>query len=290
MTAGRSQRGPEDSESRTAGLAPAATPPYSGPSDMKSVGSTWRTRVLLVALAAGLIAAVIALLAPSRTPVSGSATGPGPAGSAEATAQSAGRSATRPARPPRLTAGAAESPPTEVPAPRFTPTAFNALFAQDLSRRDAKTPRTFYLAEQRSDPWASDMESQLQTRFSIEKTGPLGLSDLKLDKVDCRSSTCQVEFSWSDQAAASGRNSKDADRFGGDPLGLLTLKQGPLGGITERLPPEYGTPIVPGSYNVRRLPDGRYAATEAIVFGKDEIDPATYAEATERFVANQPAR
>ena len=95
---------------------------------------------------------------------------------------------------------------------------------------------------------------------------------------------------WSDEAAAAGRNGQDANRFGGDPLGLLTLNDGPLGAVTERLEPNDGDLVVPGGYNVRKRPDGRYTATEVIVFGKDEIDPASYAAAIERFVANNPRR
>jgi hypothetical protein len=181
----------------------------------------------------------------------------------------------------KLSGEALRPVPSDKKAARYVPTLLNEFLAQ-MNHPHPKLPAAFYSSEARREEWAVPMESRLQERFSSEKTREIGLPTMHLDAVDCRASSCKVEFSWGPADLPAATKSPDAARFGGDPLGYMTFLTGPLGGLTHRIPPQFGDVVVPDSYEVRPRPDGRFAATEVILFGQDEIDPDTCASAVEK--------
>jgi hypothetical protein len=187
----------------------------------------------------------------------------------------------RPPAVPRLSRSALSAKSEDAGPARFLPALLQEFTAQ-LDKPGFKLPHAFYAAEARREDWAVPMEKRLNERFAPDKLREVGLPTLQLDKVDCRSSSCQIEFSWTKSDLPAATKSENAARFGGDPLGHLTYQTGPLGALTHRIPPQVGDVVAPGSYDVRVRPDGRFAATEVILFGAAEIDPDTYASVTEK--------
>jgi hypothetical protein len=192
----------------------------------------------------------------------------------------------RPPAVPRLSRSALGAKSEDKRPARFSPALLQEFTAQ-MDKPGFKLPHAFYAAEARREDWAVPMEKRLNERFAPDKLREVGLPTLQLDKVDCRSSSCQIEFSWTKSDLPAATKSENAARFGGDPLGLLTYQTGPLGALTHRIPPRVGDVVAPGSYDVRIRPDGRFAATEVILFGAAEIDPETYASVTEKWASRR---
>ena len=83
-------------------------------------------------------------------------------------------------------------------------------------------------------------------------------------------------------------------------VGLVTVKTGPLGAITYRVPLATGEIVDPKAWNVKIDEGGRYHTTVITAFNEDQIDPSKYLAAIadekkrrdkarqERLAASQP--
>jgi hypothetical protein len=166
-------------------------------------------------------------------------------------------------------------------APRYVPEAYPAYKAQ----RESANPRhalEFFKAEKRNPAWADAMDQQLKARFSPDILALLSIPSLRLDEVECRSSSCRIEVSWSDADLEATKNQPEVEQSGPDPLAYLAVKTGQLAQLSSRPRPSFGTEIVPGTHFVRRTSDGRYATTSVLLFGEQDIDPDLYAAAVEK--------
>jgi hypothetical protein len=177
-------------------------------------------------------------------------------------------------------------------APRFAPVALEK-FEAKMRTPEARHSKTFFDAETRNPEWAKAMEQQLKGRFSPERLESPRLSDIRLDNVECRASSCQLEVSWGQATAdhvASLPGSKEL--IGADPVAMFTVATGAFGKWLERAELEPGDVRVPGTWRVRLRPDGRYATREIVLFGAEEIDPDDYGhwvqEARAGLLRNRP--
>jgi hypothetical protein len=98
-------------------------------------------------------------------------------------------------------------------APRFQPGALNAFMAQ-VRAPHARTPDSYYEAERRNADWAKPMEERITLRFAPEKLKPIGLVGMALDGVECRSSSCKLDISWSEADLKVASQSDQAALFG----------------------------------------------------------------------------
>jgi hypothetical protein len=143
---------------------------------------------------------------------------------------------------------------TTTSPPKFEPEAYREYVAQ-RKLPNSKFPKAYYVAEARNAKWAGDMEGQIQARFDPEVLQKLRVPGLRVEKVNCRTSSCRLEVSWSldDLTAAHDRPGQPAD-----PLVLLTSTTGPLAALQSRLVPRPGDMVVPFEWNVVRRLDGRF--------------------------------
>jgi hypothetical protein len=186
----------------------------------------------------------------------------------------------------RQQSGPALIPParaaTQTQPPRFVAGTEPARTANEAFLAQARgpgfqNPAEFYKKESRDPVWAGAMEARLGERFAAEKLKDLGIAGLKVDSTDCRTSTCQIEVSWTLEDLAA------LEKPGGeylDPLSLLTWSTGPLAATEYRTKLVPGEMRVPGAWNVRRRSDGRFSTTTVVLFGDDDIDPSRYQERT----------
>jgi hypothetical protein len=169
--------------------------------------------------------------------------------------------------------------------PKLRTTAANAKYPpsaldQYRERRNAPEPihpKDFFDAEVRNPVWAAKMEEHLRGRFSEESVKATGMSDFRLDQVECRASACQVEVSWGhgslDHVASRPRAH---ELVGGNPMGYYMALTGALGNTSSRNPLLPGDMAVPGMRKTRLRSDGRFATRETVLFGADDIDPDNY--------------
>jgi hypothetical protein len=172
-----------------------------------------------------------------------------------------------PARPPKLIAAQTAD---------RTRTSNEAFHAQGRGPGSRK-PSDFHKEESRDPVWAGAMEKRLDERFAATKLQELGIAGLKIDSTDCRTSSCRLEVSWTMEDLQA------LEKPGGehlDPLSLLTWSTGPLAATEYRTKLVPGDLRVPGAWNVRRRPDGRFSTTTVVLFGDDDIDPNRYHERT----------
>lgn len=140
-----------------------------------------------------------------------------------------------------------------------------------------KTPEVLHLEETRDESWAAPMERELKNRFSAETLERIGLANLRLERVDCRRSSCQVDVSWTGAEQNRPKVTVGTATVPFDPLSHLKHMTGRLGGIVQRIPPAPGERVISGSYMVKHDEDGRYRTSEVILFEQNDIDPDTYA-------------
>jgi hypothetical protein len=163
----------------------------------------------------------------------------------------------------------------------LTPVAYREYRAQ----RDSPNPRRaieFLQAESRDAEWAEAMEKKLEGRFTKEVLALLGLPSLSLDRLECRSTSCLIDVSWTQADVDVAKIQPDAGKYGSDPLGYLSVRTGQLAKLASRVRPTNGEQVLPGTYFVRLRPDGRFVATTVLLFGDEDIDPEAYSEAVER--------
>jgi hypothetical protein len=164
---------------------------------------------------------------------------------------------------------------------RFVPEAYSAYIAQ----RESAAPRhaaEFFKAESREPVWAEAMEARLKQRFDPTILATLQIPSLRLDEVECRRTSCRIEVSWNEADFETTKQHPDVERFGRDPLSYLAGRTGQLAHLSSRIRPPFGAEIMPGTYFVRKVPDGRYAVTSILLFGEKDIDPDLYATAVEQ--------
>jgi hypothetical protein len=85
--------------------------------------------------------------------------------------------------------------------------------------------------------------------------------------------------SWS-QADADfvAKRPGSAEMIGGNPLAFLTAATGPLAESVGRVEIRPGEIEEPHLWRVKRLDDGRYATTEILFFGQEDVDPDGYSD------------
>jgi hypothetical protein len=137
-------------------------------------------------------------------------------------------------------------------------------------------PRDFFENESRDEAWAGAMEGRVRDRFSPDVLSGVGLSAMKLDAIECRSTSCRIEVSWAAADAATAQAQPDAESYRGDPLAYLTHRTGWLASLASRVRPAFGETWVPGTYFIKRTDDGRFTTTTILLFGDEEVDPDAY--------------
>jgi hypothetical protein len=137
-------------------------------------------------------------------------------------------------------------------------------------------PRDFFDNESRDEVWAASMEERVRERFSPDVLSQLGLSTMKLDAIECRSTSCRIEVSWADADTATAQAQPDTERYRGDPLAYLRHRTGWLARLASRVRPSFGETWVPGTYFVKRTDDGRFSTTTILLFGDEDVDPDGY--------------
>jgi hypothetical protein len=194
-----------------------------------------------------------------------------------------GRHTTASTPPPRLlVATNSEERP-------FRPAAFTAYRAQ-WNLPDSRRPWHYHQAEARDPAWAPHVERNLARRFDPGLLRSLKLETLSLDEIDCRLSSCRLELSWTQADWDRAKGATDTTRHGGDPVGYLIARTGLLAVLETRIPPAPGQPIVPHAWFVTVRGDGRFAASQILLFGKDEMDPSLYAQFVDDSLARLNAR
>jgi hypothetical protein len=158
--------------------------------------------------------------------------------------------------------------------PRFKPVAFLARQAQRHSWGYRRTAADFFRQETRDEVWANQMEGILRARFDEKKLRELNIPSLRVDQLECRTSTCRLEVSWDQRDQVT--TAKLSERVEIDPLSLVTTSTGPLAAVEFRENPVPGEVVIPRAWAVRRREDGRLAVRDALLFGEKDIDPASY--------------
>jgi hypothetical protein len=158
--------------------------------------------------------------------------------------------------------------------PRFKPVAFLARQAQHQGFGYRKRAREFFVEETRDEAWAGQMEGILRARFDEKTLRSLNIPSLRVDELECRTSSCRLEVSWDDRDDAVAQ--KQGERVRMDPLSLVTSSIGPLAAIESRDNLVPGDVVVPGAWAVRRRDDGRLAVRDTILFSENDIDPDSY--------------
>jgi hypothetical protein len=121
-------------------------------------------------------------------------------------------------------------------------------------------PRDLYNAEQRHPTWAPAMEAKLERRFGPELAARW--PGLKLEQIECRTSSCQVVVSLTEElvATADARHRSDPVRVPEGVMSQISTETGPFATLTNRLP-DRGQPL---------------RETYVFVFGDEDIDPLDY--------------
>lgn len=129
-------------------------------------------------------------------------------------------------------------------------------------------PQKYYNAEKRDLLWASGMESALSDRFANAGQAS-GLMSLRAHEIECRESTCRVEFSFSkeDFEAAKAKEGKD-------PLASLRLATGPFATFSYESNQAATLKLVDPKTAIGD--DGSYRKTVILLFDSPDIDPVTY--------------
>ena len=139
---------------------------------------------------------------------------------------------------------------------------------------DAPRPPEWYFEAEKRDPeWASRMEANLSQRFDAAVLESSGVPSVKVEDLVCRQSSCRITLSWNQ----SDMDGVQSDPFAGwkDPLTRLVHSTGPLAAMETRLSPT-GRPL-PNSNEVGVSADGRLQTTAILMFGREDIDPDSYA-------------
>jgi hypothetical protein len=214
---------------------------------------------VVVALAAILFALLAFMVlragrAPREARAPGSLAGSeqGPAATAADGPAAAGSG--RPTRPPHFVSGGAR---------RAEPVALER-FEQEHTQ-----PGEIYDREARDPVWAPQMEATI--RSDIESNlASLGLSDTAVRSLECRSSSCRISVGFEREDAEAGSR-----RGAVHPVELLFVSGGHLASTEVDVEPRGRT--MPGADpTVAVLPDGSYEKTMILLFGKEEVDPASY--------------
>jgi hypothetical protein len=149
---------------------------------------------------------------------------------------------------------------------------FQALLAKQRARatggRIPSTPELFE-GEARDPVWAPAMERALGNRMqrARELLTSAGFEGTRIKTSECRTSSCRLEFEYTDRDEAKGRENgtlKADER----PYGYLVRETGPWATLSSDLKPE---PI--------EVVDGvtRFRKTVYVVFGEQESNPDRYA-------------
>jgi hypothetical protein len=154
------------------------------------------------------------------------------------------------------------------------------------NRKPGERPLTLesvHAGEARHPWWADAMEQTVAARFTPEKMHALGLDSLRVDDLDCRSSSCRIIVSW-DQAAQDVARQRLPNVTEKNPLELVEVETGPLGSLGAPVPSSLGTSL-PGGYGARIREDGRMFVRYVFLFDHHSIDPTRYADWVRQLLA-----
>lgn len=128
-----------------------------------------------------------------------------------------------------------------------------------------------YNEDERDPSWAPGMEATMRSRFDKTDFAAAGLAGMSVDAVECRSSTCRLEFTYpgSLKAAIERRATEDGLSPDVGPIDYLAIETGPLAPAS-----------ILGS--VEQYKDARgldYERVTGVVgFRQNTLDPAKYGQ------------
>jgi hypothetical protein len=175
--------------------------------------------------------------------------------------------------PRRLEEQRRQSSRTGLAPPAFTTGGARSRFEPSAHRRYEAThedPIKLYEDEARDPIWAPAMEASVRQNLS-ESVKALGLPSTKISALDCRSSSCKVQLSFTKADLAM------AEKEGAiHPTELLFMHGGHFASQETDVLVDHG-PTMPGpDESVAVLPDGTFEKTSVLSFGEEDIDPARY--------------
>jgi hypothetical protein len=153
------------------------------------------------------------------------------------------------------------------------------------NKRGPKRPADYHAEEARDDAWATSMESHIRRRFGPEIVGQYGLNGLRADAIDCRTSSCRIEVSWTTDDVDSVQSKPGGSQR--DPLSWFVLQDGPLGTIESRARLKPGDVMAAGGWRVKQRPDARFATSYVVLFAKELRDPGQQAAHLAKYKAGR---
>jgi hypothetical protein len=154
----------------------------------------------------------------------------------------------------------------------FTSNAFDAFI------KSKEDPAVLFAREKRNGAWAGRFEQMISKRFE-DAVKAAGFPTMKISTLECRQSSCQVEYDFSDQDVEHVKKSHLPH-----PEMLLKLN-GMYWAATEAEGVlEAGTKHYEHDQGARQLPDGTFRKQKTLMFDQAEMDPDEFDEvSSQRF-------